>query len=154
MEYPRNELLKLIRKVPETGCWEFLGKRDAYGFGRMYSQNKEFKAHKVFYESWVGVLPEDRFLHHERPADKCIGNACCNPEHMTVSNRRKGQEPARSGQAKNNVPVKVCPKGHVMTPDNIVIEHRQGKPKQRCRTCRQESWRKNSARRNKEGLHT
>jgi hypothetical protein len=50
---------------------------------------------------------------------------------------------------------KTCPKGHLITLEsNIVIEHRKGRPKVRCRICRKESWRKNSARRAKLGLHT
>jgi hypothetical protein len=29
-----------------------------------------------------------------------------------------------------------------MTPENTVVEQRKGHPKTRCRTCRQQSWRK------------
>ena len=66
MHYSRKDLLARIKKVAKTGCWEFQGPRDAYGFGRMYSGNKEFKAHKVFYETWNGELSPGNYLHHIR----------------------------------------------------------------------------------------
>jgi lipopolysaccharide transport system ATP-binding protein len=47
-----------------------------------------------------------------------------------------------------------CSKGHVVNLGNMVIERRQGKLKVRCRICRRVSWRKNSARRARLGLHT
>jgi hypothetical protein len=88
MHYSRKDLLARIKKVAKTGCWEFQGPRDAYGFGRMYSGNKEFKAHKVFYETWNGELSPGNYLHHI-PPDNCIGNACCCPEHMKVTRQRR-----------------------------------------------------------------
>jgi hypothetical protein len=45
-----KQLLSLIRVLPKTDCWEFKGARDAYGYGRIYSNNKELKAHRYFYE--------------------------------------------------------------------------------------------------------
>jgi hypothetical protein len=195
MTYTRESLLKRIRKIHETGCWEFQGSKDHNGFGRMYIRNRELKAHKVFYEAWVSELPTGIYLHHDLPPDRCIGNACCNPEHMSMNGLRRGQsvvvESARVGPSRlsrdrtvetnlllrlheveaqlklkkvllaspANASIEInapkrCPKGHVMTPDNIVTESRKGHPKQRCRTCRQESWRKNSAKRKCTGLHT
>jgi len=48
MAYTVLQLLNLIRQIPETDCWEFKGNRDRSGYGRMYVDNKEVKAHRVF----------------------------------------------------------------------------------------------------------
>lgn len=140
-----KQLLTLIRVLPTTGCWEFMGSRDAYGYGRMYTGNKELKAHRYFYELCESPVPPGTYLQHRLPPEKCIGHACCNPAHLIVSN---------SPKAVPSKEIKTCPKGHLMTPENTVVEQRKGHPKARCRKCRQESWRKNSARRSAMGKHT
>ena len=47
MEFTVKQLLKQV--LPDTECWEFRGPRNADGYGRMYSGDKELKAHRVFY---------------------------------------------------------------------------------------------------------
>ena len=140
----------MVKIHSDTDCWEFQGKLDKSGFGRIFADDKEYKAHRVFYEEWVETLSEFQYLHHLLPPEKCIGNRCCNPSHMSWDNVRTftpySAPPPTSGR--------LCPKGHIMTPDNIVTEKRRGHSKERCRICRQESWRKNSARRSAAGLHT
>jgi len=146
MEFTVKQLLSQVRVLPDTDCWEFRGNRSADGYGRMYSDNKELKAHRVFYEICEGPIPDGMYLQHHLPADLCIGHACCNPDHLRVSNSPKAFPPT--------VQLKTCPKGHPMTPENTVTEQRNGHPKARCRTCRQESWRKNAAKRSAMGLHS
>jgi hypothetical protein len=34
-----------------------------------------------------------------------------------------------------------CKAGHLLTPDNVVIENRKGRRFERCRICRREAWR-------------
>ena len=169
MQMPRQYLLKLVRKVAATGCWEWLGPVDAYGFGRIYDGDREHKAHKVFYEKWKGELPAAAYLHHYLPQGLCIGRLCCNPEHQVVVCHRRdgridpprlkpvsrGKEPKPGPESESIGPdIRRCPQGHPLTPDNIVVEKRKGHPKIRCRICRRKSWRKNSARRSAAGLHT
>jgi hypothetical protein len=153
MEFTVKQLINQVQVLPDTGCWEFRGTRDSYGYGRMYSGDKELKAHRVFYEACEGPVPAGMYLQHHLPAGQCIGQACCNPDHLLVTNSPKAAPPV---QVTSTPPVqfKTCPKGHPMTPENTVIEKRNGHPKARCRTCRQESWRKNSAQRSAKGLHS
>ena len=161
MAFTMKQLISLVQVLPDTGCWEFRGTRDSYGYGRMYSGDKELKAHRVFYEACEGPVPAGMYLQHRLPAGKCIGQACCNPDHLLVTNSPKASPafqltsaPAVQVTAAPQVQFKTCPKGHPMTPENTVTEQRNGHPKARCRTCRQESWRKNSALRSAKGLHT
>lgn len=86
MEFTVKQLLNQVQVLPDTDCWEFRGNRSADGYGRMYSDNKELKAHRVFYEICEGPIPDGMYLQHHLPADLCIGHACCNPDHLRVSN--------------------------------------------------------------------
>jgi hypothetical protein len=119
----------------------------------MYSGDKELKAHRVFYEACEGPVPAGMYLQHRLPAGQCIGQACCNPDHLLVTNSPKAAPPVQV-KAAPPVQFKTCPNGHPMTPENTVTEKRNGHPKDRCRTCRQESWRKNAAQRSAKGLHS
>ena len=119
----------------------------------MYSGNKELKAHRVFYEACEGPIPDGMYLQHHLPADLCIGHACCNPDHQRVGDSPKAA-PFVQLKAVPPAQFKTCTNGHQMTPENTVTEQRKGRSMSRCRTCRQEAWRKNSARRSAMGLHT
>jgi hypothetical protein len=168
---PRKlELLRQVKLIPETNCWEFQGARSTEGYGKLRFEGKQQKAHRVFYLEWGGEIPDACFLHQHLSPGECIGKLCCNPQHMLVSksSRLPGRAPVQfpappmplEGDALCNLDelgekaIKQCTNGHLMTGANIVIERRKGYPVARCRTCRQESWRRNSARRSSLGHHT
>ena len=85
MAFNMGKLLALVRIVSEINCWEFIGKRDAYGYGRIFSGNSELKAHRVFYEAWIEDIPKNLFVRHGLTGQKCIGHACCFPFHLRLS---------------------------------------------------------------------
>ena len=89
MAFTLKQLVNLVQVLPDTECWEFRGTRDSYGYGRMYSGDKELKAHRVFYEACEGPVPAGMYLQHRLPAGQCIGQACCNPDHLLVTNSPK-----------------------------------------------------------------
>ena len=153
MAFTLKQLINSVQVLPATECWEFRGSRNADGYGRMYSDNKELKAHRVFYEECEGPVPDGMYLQHHLPAGQCIGHACCNPDHLRISNSPKATPPVQL-KAAPPAQFKTCPQGHPMSPENTVIEQRNGHGIARCRTCRLESWRKSSARRTARGLHT
>ena len=164
----RSAMLSQIKVLPQTGCWQFQGSSDRGGYGRLFIGDKEQKANEAFFEEWAGAVPNDQFLLPCFP--QCIGRRCCNPAHWQVRPKTwKRPDPVLSRvlpvsasvvivpatvAIHSQPPVRVCPNGHLMTPENIVTENRKGHPKIRCRICRRKSWSKNSARRSAAGLHT
>ena len=76
-----------------TECWQFTGSLDAYGYGRLYSGNKEVKAHRVFYEAFEGPLPDGKYLQHHLPPERCIGHACCSPDNQELNNSPRRRNP-------------------------------------------------------------
>lgn len=165
----RFEKFSQIQVMPQTGCWEFQGSTDRGGYGRVFFGGKERKAQDVFFEEWVGPVPPDQFLYPY--IQNCIGrNCCCNPVHWQTHSKiwkrlcpipylaHVPGETARSVEAglrlASDESFKLCPKGHLMMPANTVVENRKGHPQERCRTCRQESWRKTSGRGAIVGMHS
>ncbi len=104
---------KSCARVSGSICWEYMGARDMHGYGRVFIAGKEIKAQRVYFNVFVGPLPEGARLKHFLGAGRCIGSACCNPAHLAVEQRFTSIRFAS----------RVCPKGHLI--DNAVIENPQ-----------------------------
>lgn len=57
----------------ETGCWDWIGPLDRYGYGRKGND----KAHRYVYELLRGPIPAGMVLHH-----RCENRRCVNPAHL------------------------------------------------------------------------
>ena len=77
-----------------TECWQFTGFLDAYGYGRLYSGNKEVKARQAFYDAFEGPLLDGKYLQHHLPPERWIGHACCNPDHQQLNNSPRCRIPS------------------------------------------------------------
>ena len=69
-----------------------------YGYDRIYSGNRELKAHRVFYEAWIETVPDGLSVRHGLSDHARIGHACCFPFHLCLSpnSRRSDMVLARS----------------------------------------------------------
>lgn len=66
---------------PNTGCWLWIGANDGnVGYGKINSTSVWGQAHRVFYESVYGKLPDNIELDHI-----CNIFSCVNPEHLIKS---------------------------------------------------------------------
>jgi hypothetical protein len=114
--------------VTRQGCWVWEGARSKEGYGVLRSGDTQRPAPRLFWESFVGIIPPGyRVLSRKLP--KCAGKACCNPAHHRLQGPVVEQE------------LKVCKKGHPLTPENVVVENRDERQFRRCRICRREAWR-------------
>lgn len=131
MELTREFLRTLIKVQSRTGCWEYSGARDAAGCGRIFLAGKERKAQRVYYEAFIGPIPEGARLRHFLTAAECVGSRCCNPAHVEVK------------QSFSTVAIahRICRQGHLIGSDNAVVEHRGDNLLIRCRICRKQTWR-------------
>lgn len=63
--------------VPEAGCWIWDGGLKPNGYGWLSWEGKVLNAHRFFYQSLVGPIPDGVQVCH-----KCDTPACVNPDHL------------------------------------------------------------------------
>lgn len=110
-----------------TRCWPHPSV-DADGYSRLTwgtrADRHGTSYHKLFYETFVGPVPEGMVLDHV-----CRNTRCCNPDHLEpVTNA----ENLRRGEGSGGVlysPKTHCKRGHALTEDNVVGQRQ-------CRTCK------------------
>jgi len=113
--------------VARCGCWIWDGARSKEGYGVLRTEDGQRSAQRLFWETFVGPIAEG-YQVRSRKLQICVGKACCNPAHHRVQ-----------GPVVEDV-LTTCKAGHLLTPDNVVIENRNGRPFKRCRICRREAW--------------
>lgn len=120
--------------VRESGCWEWIGRRNQGGYGRFYigtgtNDQRYASAHRWSYERVVGEIPDGLDLDH-----LCRNRSCVNPAHLEPVTRqeniRRGVGPQLLG--KLNGDKRQCVNGHEFTVDNTRIRRGGGRA---CRQC-------------------
>lgn len=112
------------------GCWIWNGARTSDGYGRVRSNRRHLRTHRVAYLHLVGHVPEGLVIDH-----LCRERLCCNPEHLEAvtpeENYRRG-----SGAGVVNAAKTHCPKGHEYSPGNTgQYKRASGSTYRRCLTC-------------------
>lgn len=120
---------RFYRKVEidfSTGCWNFRGSKNQFGYGQFKVAGKLLKAHRFLYESLFGEIPEGLEVDH-----LCKNTSCCSPFHL---------EPVTKQENLRRTRKEFCAKGHP------IFASRWGQ--RFCNTCRNDrrrAKRKNSA---------
>lgn len=122
-----------VRVDPVTGCWRWLGTINQDGYAHVYALGRTRRAHILFYELFVGPVPEGLDLDHVA-ARGCLYRDCVNPEHLEPVTRRENNRRGKLGRGENaNAAKTACVHGHHFTEANTYM-HTGGK--RGCRTCR------------------
>lgn len=121
----RQRVLAAITATP-TGCWQWTGTVTDQGYGTIWVNGKNRKAHRVTYEMFVGPIPDGLTLDH-----LCRNRPCVNPEHLEpvtqLINNLRGDTLGARNLAKTH-----CPRNHPYDAENTewYRGHRY------CRACR------------------
>ena len=99
--------------IRPDGCWEWVGARNAYGYGRIRIDGHEQFFHRAMYERAKGPIPPGLTLDH-----LCRNRACGNPAHLEAvtlgQNILRGVGPSALNAQKTH-----CPNGHPFVTGNL-----------------------------------
>lgn len=77
----KDRLEKYIERIPESGCWIWVGTHDGRYYGHISAGHGKspLKAHRVAYQQYVGQIPDGKLVRH-----RCDVPACVNPHHLEI----------------------------------------------------------------------
>lgn len=113
-----------------AGCWEWVGCKDGFGYGRIHVCGTVYVLHRLMYQVYRGVTPtsEQCILH------TCDNPACCNPTHLWLGTRAdNNKDMGLKGRARNGRNgMTHCTQGHEYTVENTYVDNRGHR---QCKTC-------------------
>jgi len=87
---PAEKFWRRVLKL-ESGCWEFQGCRDKWGYAHFGINGKRVQAHRHAYELTNGPIPSGKLIMHT-----CDNPPCVNPDHLRIGTDLENRADASS----------------------------------------------------------
>ena len=79
------------------GCWNWRGATNSDGYGNVFYEGTNWKAHRLSYALTSGEIPDGRHVLH-----RCDNPACVNPDHLFLGNHSDNMRD-RAAKGRHNV---------------------------------------------------
>lgn len=73
----------------DTGCWEWTGSKDDFGYGSLSVDGESIGTHRFSYEIHKGEIPNGAMICH-----KCHNPGCVNPDHLYAGDAKSNAQDA------------------------------------------------------------
>jgi len=73
-----EERFRSLVQVNQNGCWDWIGRKDVYGYSVFFLNGRLLKAHRYSYVLHKGEIPEGLECAHT------CRNQCVNPDHIEL----------------------------------------------------------------------
>ena len=134
----KKRIERHIVRLPESGCWIWIGNATHDGYGRMmvldeHGKQHPMRAHRVSYAANNGPFKKSQVVRHN-----CDVPFCVNPHHLSLGTQQDNLSDMRARKRDNGIgnynKLKTyCDSGHPLFGDNLRIEGRR--EARRCKAC-------------------
>jgi len=107
MEIDKEKFESKFKRLP-SGCWEWMDSRNRKGYGIFCIGRKTYKASRISYELYIGLIPKFFMDKPTQINHSCNNKWCVNPDHLHLGNHSTNmQEAVRDGLMKCKSKAKV-----------------------------------------------